>query len=191
MLPWIITHTTWCTSEPRSNVARSRLPLHWPANLPLPAAQYRIDATEPDKSPEESWPGSSTCNMLASRPERKKHFWGGEQAIVVPRGTAQHSTERQSMTPYRLLRGAHPSFQRQCNFVRAQTQEKHTLVCVGAEGGHSLRSFERCRLLASCMLTSGPIVTLSLLFASWAHALESDLHSADVCVRIYIQIRES
>ena len=99
-------------------------------------------------------------------PRKKKTFLGRrsparEQAIVVPRGTAQHSTERQSMTPCRFLRGARPSFQRQCNFVRAQTQEKHTLVCVGAmraEGGHSLRSFERCRLLASCMLSSGPIV---------------------------------
>jgi len=76
---------------------------------------------------------------------------------------------------------------------RWQHQEKHILVCFGAmraEGGHSLRSFERCRLLASFMLTyvrtrQGPIVTLSLLFTSWARALELDLHSADVCVRIY------
>jgi len=69
------------------------------------------NAIEPDKSPEESWPGSSTCNTLASRPE-KTNILGrlaSYRFTTAQHNTAQHSTERQSMTPYRFQQIARSS----------------------------------------------------------------------------------
>jgi len=65
------------------------------------------NAIEPDKSPEESWPGSSTCNSL--HPAQKTQHSGAASKLSVHHGTAQHRTERQSMTPYRFQQIARSS----------------------------------------------------------------------------------
>jgi len=208
VLPWIITHTTWCTSEHPE--AMSHGPgclctgLQICRFLQRNIALMQLSLTNPQKNLGQA-PAHATCLHPAPK---EKNISGAAIACsrasyccTTRHSTTQHRTaEHDSMSvPARsspvipeavqLRSGTNPR--------EAYTSVRWCHACGGRPQPPQLRALPSSSKLYALVRahrqgpSSGPIVTLSLLFASWAHALESDLHSADVCVRIYIHIRES